>query len=207
MSEITLTEGSAPSSPDTGKLKLFGKTDGKIYSKDDAGLELVMNPNVSIVAYDYAEFTGTQTNATAAGANFAITDLSISHALANSANRLLLLGQCGVLADSTLRGQGGLLFDAGGTLIGAGDSASSRSRVGAGGYTNESGVTDQYLSQTVSIMMVYEPSSTSSVTYTLKVINLSSSTRTMYVNRTVGDADGVYSARGASYLILIELEG
>jgi hypothetical protein len=39
MSGLILTEGAAPSTPTTGKVEIYAKTDGKIYAKDDAGTE------------------------------------------------------------------------------------------------------------------------------------------------------------------------
>lgn len=37
-----LEQGSAPSTPDTGKTIIYSKTDGKVYSKDDNGIERIM---------------------------------------------------------------------------------------------------------------------------------------------------------------------
>jgi hypothetical protein len=39
MSGLILTEGAAPSTPTTGKVEIYAKTDGKVYAKDDAGTE------------------------------------------------------------------------------------------------------------------------------------------------------------------------
>lgn len=39
MSSATLTEGSVPSNPATGKVVFYAKTDGKLYWKDDLGNE------------------------------------------------------------------------------------------------------------------------------------------------------------------------
>lgn len=39
LSKITLTEAAAPATPDSGKLALYAKTDGKAYIKDDTGTE------------------------------------------------------------------------------------------------------------------------------------------------------------------------
>lgn len=38
-SEFILPEGSAPSTPETGKVTLYAKSDGRLYGKDDAGTE------------------------------------------------------------------------------------------------------------------------------------------------------------------------
>ena len=42
MSQITLSEGSAASTPASGKVAVYAKTDGLIYAKDDAGVETVL---------------------------------------------------------------------------------------------------------------------------------------------------------------------
>lgn len=39
MAELILAEGAAPATPATGKVTVYAKTDGKLYSKDDAGTE------------------------------------------------------------------------------------------------------------------------------------------------------------------------
>lgn len=39
MAQIILSEGSAAATPSTGKVALYAKTDGLLYSKDDAGVE------------------------------------------------------------------------------------------------------------------------------------------------------------------------
>ena len=42
MAQVILSEGAAPSTPSTGKVSLYAKTDGMIYSKDDAGTETTL---------------------------------------------------------------------------------------------------------------------------------------------------------------------
>jgi len=39
MAQILLEEGSAPTTPATGKVAIYAKTDGHLYAKDDAGSE------------------------------------------------------------------------------------------------------------------------------------------------------------------------
>lgn len=39
MAQIIIDEGAAPSTPSSGKVSVYAKTDGQIYSKDDAGSE------------------------------------------------------------------------------------------------------------------------------------------------------------------------
>jgi len=45
MAELILAEGLAPDTPGTNRVSLYAKTDGRLYSKDDAGTEyLLSNP-------------------------------------------------------------------------------------------------------------------------------------------------------------------
>lgn len=41
-------EGSAPSTPDSGEVVVYAKTDGKMYSKDDAGTETLMSVGTAL---------------------------------------------------------------------------------------------------------------------------------------------------------------
>jgi hypothetical protein len=58
MAQIILAESAAPATPSTGKVTLYAKTDGLLYSKDDAGAESVVGTlrsadiGVTIQAYD-----------------------------------------------------------------------------------------------------------------------------------------------------------
>ena len=43
MAQLILPEGAAPSTPPTNKVAIYVKTDGLVYSKDDAGNETAVN--------------------------------------------------------------------------------------------------------------------------------------------------------------------
>lgn len=60
MGEIILPEGSTPSIPATGKVKLYAKTDGNLYQQDDAGLETNLSDTGSPFS-DIATATATTT--------------------------------------------------------------------------------------------------------------------------------------------------
>lgn len=49
MSNILLAEGSAASTPASGKVVLYAKTDGNLYSKDDTGIERRMSGGITEV--------------------------------------------------------------------------------------------------------------------------------------------------------------
>ncbi len=44
MAQIIFAESAAPATPSTGKVTLYAKTDGLLYSKDDAGTETAIGP-------------------------------------------------------------------------------------------------------------------------------------------------------------------
>jgi len=158
-----------------------------------------------IIAVKHALFTGTQTNSTAAGANFAVTDLSITHTLADSANKLIISAYFGAAANSTDEAQVGIAVANDGTLVGVGDAAGNRSRVAAGGYVQATGTGDNYVVTMPSITFVYEPGDTSSHTYTVRAVNIQSNTNTIYINRSEIDADFTYSTRASSGFVIQEV--
>lgn len=49
MAQITLAEGSAASTPSSGNVALYAKTDGLLYAKDDAGDELLVSGTVTLL--------------------------------------------------------------------------------------------------------------------------------------------------------------
>jgi hypothetical protein len=51
MSRIRLAEVAAPSTPASGKVVIYAKTDGRVYSKDDAGTESGISSTQSTASY------------------------------------------------------------------------------------------------------------------------------------------------------------
>jgi hypothetical protein len=157
-----------------------------------------------LVAVKHALFTGTQTNSTATGANFAVDDLSITHTLADAANKLIISAYFGVAAHSRELGEVGIAVADDGTLIGIGDADGSRTRVGAGGLV--SGTASNVVVTMPSVTFVYEPGDTASHTYTVRAININNSTRTLYINRTEDDGNDSRRARASSGLVIQEVK-
>jgi len=79
-----------------------------------------------------------------------------------------------------------------------GDAAGSRSRCSFFGSLNI---------DTASFMFLDSPSSTSAQTYSLRIRNSSTITRTLFVNQYFGDTDAVRFSRSASTIILYEVSG
>jgi hypothetical protein len=159
-----------------------------------------------LVAVKHALFTGTQTNSTASGANFAVTDLSITHTLADAANKLIISAYFGAAGNSTGAGNTGIAVADDGTLIGVGDASSSRNRVGAGGYVSGRDSDQARVVGMPSVTFVYLPGDTASHTYTVRAINVESSTKTIYINRSESDIDDPTFPRSASSLVIQEVK-
>ena len=181
------------------------------YNKDTAQLEVydgtnfvVAAPQQNLVAVKSALFTSTQTNSTAAGANFAVTNLSITHTLADASNKLIISAYFGAAGSTSGRGRVGIAVADDGTLIGVGDADGSRTRVGAGGTTVNAANAEQVTMP--SVTFVYEPGDTASHTYTVRAINIAGVTRTLYINRTENDFSAGDRPRASSSLVIQEVK-
>jgi hypothetical protein len=157
-----------------------------------------------IIAVKHALFTGTQTNSTATGANFAVTDLSITHTLADSSNKLIISAYFGAAAESSGFCRVGIGVADDGTLIAIGDAEGSRTRVGAGGIVSSGSA--NYVVTMPSVTFVYEPGDTASHTYTVRAINIMVDTRTLYINRNQEDANGADRPRASSGFVIQEVK-
>jgi hypothetical protein len=167
-------------------------------------IALGLDAAVGLVAVKHALFTGTQTNSTAAQVNFAVTDLSITHTLADAANKLIISAYFGASATTGGRGQVGIGVADDGTLIAIGDADGDRTQVGAGGFIGNT--TGNLTTPMPSVTFVYEPGDTASHTYTVCAINIDSTTRTVYINRAQDDADIKGRARATSALVIQEVK-
>jgi hypothetical protein len=167
-------------------------------------LDAAHAPVGSIIAVKHALFTGTQTNSTAAGANFAVTDLSITHTLAAATNKLIISAYFGAAGDGSAQGRVGIAVADDGTLIGIGGADGSRTRVGAGGMVSDGAVV--YAVTMPSVTFVYEPGDTASHTYTVRAINIRNTTQTLYINRALDDSDNEGFARASSGFVIQEVK-
>jgi hypothetical protein len=157
-----------------------------------------------IIAVKHALFTGTQTNSTASQANFAVTDLSITHTLADAANKLIISAYFGAAANSLGRANVGIAVADDGTLIGIGDADGSRTRVAAGGVVGPD-TFDQVVTMP-SVTFVYEPGDTASHTYTVRAINIMNGTETLYINRSELNDNAAYIPRASSGFVIQEVK-
>lgn len=189
----------------------FDSTTGKVYIYYDDGTSSQWVSAIggslagSVVSVQSALKTDTFSSSVTTGANVEVTGLSITHALSNSSNKLVISAYFGVAASSAQRGECGIAVAKDGTLIGVGATAGSRTSVGSGGRVNQTSA-DTVIALP-SVQFVYSPGDTSSHTYTVRAVNISGSTRTLYVNRSELDADAAYISRGSSALVIQEVAG
>jgi hypothetical protein len=159
-----------------------------------------------LVAVKHALFTGTQTNSTAAGANFAVTNLSITHTMASASNKLIISAYIGAAAIDTARGAVGIAVADGATLIGIGDVTGARTSLAAGGQVSVNGTGDTITVAMPSITFVYAPGDVSAHTYTVRAFNVTTSTHTVYINRAQSDTNDAFRPRSSSALVVQEVK-
>ena len=158
-----------------------------------------------LVAVKSAIFTGVQTNSTGSGANFAVTDLTLTHEVADAANSVVLYAIVNGSSDtSTTRVSFAGAIAAGGSLLTLGGAAADRRRV-ATATTGSSSFPNLSI-HSVPLLAVHAPGVTTSVTYDVRVINATANTQTLYVNRGTGDGADANNVRAASILVLMEVK-
>jgi hypothetical protein len=157
----------------------------------------------NVIAVKNAIFTGTQSASVAGGGNVAVTDLSITHTLQNSANKLIVSAYIGQAGNSADLANIAMALADDGTLVGIGDAAGGRIRAAAGSLITASGAA--FVAASLAFTFVYLPGNTSSHTYTLRAVNLADTTQTLFINRTEDDAGT--RPRTSSALVIQEVAG
>ena len=85
-----------------------------------------------------------------------------------------------------------------------GDSAGSRKQTTAGGQSAKDATRDM---NTITIMFLDSASSTSELTYSVRLSHNEGASMNLYVNRTKDDNDANYANRNASTMVLQEIKG
>jgi hypothetical protein len=168
-------------------------------SGEITGFDAVASGFGGLVAVKSAIFTGTQSVSVAGNGNAAITNLSITHEVADPANRLIISAFIGALAQN-IAGMGMAVHD-GTDLIAIADVSGSRPRTMVGGQIAAS--VQSYTVTQPSGTFVHTPGA-GSKTYTLRVINVSSTTQTLFINRE--SRDGAADPRTVSSLVIQEVK-
>ena len=165
------------------------------------GFDAVASGFGGLVAVKSAIFTGTQSNSTAAGVGFDVTDLSITHAVADVANRLILIADVGVSANSDGKANVGIALYDGSAYIGVGATVGSRTPVFS---SNHYPTVTTFNVGNLSAHIVHTPGS-GSKTYTVRLLNMNNGTSTIHVNRSQGDTNAAFEPSGASSFTLMEV--
>ena len=189
LSDVTIT------SPADGQLLTY---DGAVWVNEVPAVPAV--PAGSVLQVVSGTKTDTQSQSLAAGASFVVTDLTASITPSSSSNKVLVTFDVSANAAN----QGCVVtIKRDGTAIGVGAAAGSRSRVTAGG----AGLTNDRTLASFSATVLDSPASTSTLVYTVELLNPDDVTKTIFVNRSAVDADIVHGVRSASRVILMEVAG
>jgi hypothetical protein len=155
-----------------------------------------------LVAVKSAFFTGTSNTSTAAGGSFAVSGLTVTHALAEATNKLVISAYLGAAGSTFQAGNVGMSVRQGTTPLNVGASPGSRIAITAGGQTGGSSAASVVMP---SATFVHAPGDTSSHVYTVRAHNLRSATQTIYINRTESDANSQNNMRTTSGLVIMEV--
>ena len=180
------------------------------YNKDTDQLEVfdgtnfvVAAPEQNLVAVKSDIFTGIQSASVDPGENVAVTDLTITHEVADAANKLIISAFFGAAASTQQRASVGIGINDGSGLIAIGNADGSRTTVTAGGMVSP---TDSLLVVTMpSVTFVHTPGA-GEKTYTVRAINIRSETRTLFINRSEIDDSDARSPRAVSSLVIQEVK-
>jgi len=195
----TAARGSAIPSPSEGMVTYRSDDDvvevfdGSVFAPISAG---------GLVEVKSALFTGTQSASVTAGSNVAVTDLSITHEVANASNKLIISAFFGAAAHTEGTGRVGIAVHDGSGLIAVGDSPGSRVAVTAGGLISGTGTTSVVTMP--SVTFVHTPGA-GSKTYTVRALNVDTSTDTLYINRGQSDLNAANHPRAVSSLVIQEV--
>ena len=158
-----------------------------------------------VIAHKYAIFQGTQTST---GASYAdVTNLSITHTMSNSANKIIMFGHIGrlqTISGTGLSGSTAFVFKVDSTIPTSLIGTPASNRAGVVISDGARGVNTDH-STSAFFMGVYLPADTSSHTYKVQVFCQSG--ETAYINSSYADADvnESYGARAISVFQLFEV--
>ena len=192
----TAARGSAIPSPTEGMVTYLSDADElQVYTTAWGAI------GGGLVETKSALFTGTQSASVATQANVAVTDLSITHEVADASNKLIISAFLGAAANSQGQGNVGLAIHDGTSLIAIGDASGTKTQVTAGGIIDGGG--SVYDVTMPSVTFVHTPGA-GSKTYTVRAINMDDTTETLYINRSVNDSDQ-FGPRAVSSLVIQEV--
>jgi hypothetical protein len=190
---------------DLADVVIVTPADGQVLTYDDGdwvnqALTSAQLPAGSVIAVKSAIFTGTQSASVASGDNVAVTDLSITHEVADASNKLIISAFLGAASNSDNNAGVALAIHDGTGLIAIGDASGTKTPVTAGGLVTTNNVV---VVASPSVTFVHTPGS-GSKTYTVRAILVNNDTETVFINRSPQDADE-FSPRAVSSLVIQEV--
>ena len=194
----TAARGSAIPSPTEGMVT-YRSDDDVVEVYDGSAFNTVGGGLVDVKS---AIFTGTQSASVTGGSNVAVTDLSITHEVANASNKLIISAFLGAASNDIGFGNVGLAVHDGTGLIAVGASPGSRVAVTAGGAIV--GTASTTIATMPSVTFVHTPGA-GSKTYTVRAININTATDTVHINRAESDTDVATRFRAVSSLVIQEV--
>ena len=127
--------------------------------------------------------TDTWSSSLTSGAEADVTGLSVSITPSSTSSKILIMAS--VNGHNGAEGGLGVLITESGTMIAPlPDSAGNKGNGKV--HSNDIGLTNSEINTTTNFQILHSPSSTSALTYQVRVINYSTTTRTMYINRPSG---------------------
>jgi hypothetical protein len=175
-----------------------------IVNANVTGVKLATGAVIQVVG---AAKTDTQSTGLASGGTTAISGLSASITPLSTSSRIVVsvdvTGSVATIGGVESGTGFGLILKRGGTAISIGNSDGSRTRV-SGNISQNPGSSGFRLSSGA-FTVVDSPSTTSSITYTVDILNTMENTQTMFVNRQAVDDDAARTARGVSRITLMEV--
>jgi len=149
--------------------------------------------------------TDTFSASTASGAFTAVTGLSAAITPSATSSKILVrVTLVGASSRDSGGGMGDFRIKRDSTAIAIGDAAGSRARL-SGAALVSVGYALGIVGSSAEVLDT--PSSTSAITYSVDIYNSSSSTETLYVNRTDNNSDSATRPRAVSTITLMEVAG
>ena len=183
---------------DTDRLQYYDGTDWQ-----NVPNESDVDAAGGLVAVKHVLKTDTFSASITAGDSEPITDLSITHAVAEAGNKVVLYAQIHGASGTNPQPRWGAGIAVDGVIF-RGDADGTRRRVG-GSTTNVRDI-DDFTGSVITLAVVYEPPTTASAIYTAQIMSLATSTQNHYVNRTDTDGNTGDFGRGTSTLTLLEVK-
>lgn len=201
-----------PGGLDSNGIWLYGEDDSEALASDllNLGMQSVSDALGEgfgkILQVVSTTKTDTFSASVTAGATTSVTGLTATITPQSTSSKIYAVVSTNALNLSAGTSGAHVILTRGGTPVGGGDSAGSRTPVNVfGGQSHLSGTDGTGTNQTFNYLD--SPSTTSSVTYGVDLLNVSGTTCTLLLNRTIADSDNVYIGRASSTITLMEVAG